>query len=66
MSDRTERITISPALPCVGAGPWGAKCGKPATVGIAHLQRLATGHSWIMRPYCPDHDPERGKRRQAE
>jgi len=52
------RITLAPPLPCVAFAGWGY-CGNPATIGVAELRKLATGHYWELRPYCPEHDPER-------
>lgn len=52
-----RRIRIDPPLPCCARAGW-ELCGNPATIGIAELRALATGHVWEVRAYCPEHDPQ--------
>lgn len=58
-------VKLADPLPCVAprrAG-WGL-CGEPATLAVAELHALATGHVWELRPYCPQHKPAAGPKRK--
>ncbi len=69
ISQRTQRVVVlSTSLPCCAFAAWGY-CDEPATEALAELRVLATGHEWIMKPYCPKHmrahEPKRKRARAA-
>lgn len=49
-------VRLADPSPCCAFAGWGY-CGEPATVGLAELRTLATGHQWELRPYCPKNIP---------
>jgi hypothetical protein len=49
-------IHLADPLPCVAWAGW-QYCGAPATLALAELRSLATGHHYELRPYCPAHEP---------
>ena len=49
-------VRLADPLPCCALAGWGY-CGEPATLALAELRTLATGHVWDLRPYCPKHTP---------